>query len=1720
MSMMSLAQTLQAQGRGGDTILAHITPEEARLLESRGGSGSTNPVTGLPEFGFFSDLWNGFKKLVRAVAPIIIPAIAIFQPQLIPMIGTALGASAAIAPIIGAAALSAGVTLASGGDLKQVLTSAALAGVTTYLTPILGKALTPTGTGQLGQVLAGSAATSAGITAIRGGTVKEMLAAAATGAASAYVGNIARDAVAKINNMLQSGAIARASEKPVTDAVFLASDAAQLQAAGLSEKQIADTLKATGADHIAAEYAANRAVAGMAPDTIAANLAANRTTGLYSGAANTRSITAGNNAEIVQRIEDALFAAADARGLADQGLSQADIKQNLMASGMSESSANSLANNAVRGVSADQMAHNLTNAQGYLSGGRLYTNIDAAVDRSIGQVMTDTQRVEYLSQPYENLINSGNMTAEQAAVLSDSGVTVKQAQDLARIGYTGADVVNLVAAGVDPTSLVRLGNTSFSESNINRYLQAGASVNDIATASGLVTANRLTQDTAEKLLLRDFSGSTINAIGNNSRITPDMAANIANSNLSAGTVDRLLSGGWDIKAMTNLAASGTDVNDLVTRNQWDQLRTLTAAPTKPTQPTTPVAPTAPTDPYQALINSGTVSASDAGVLRANGYTAAQVTNLTGLGYSGADLVDMASTGVPAATLQSLANTRFAESTINDLFQAGASANDISTASNLVNANRISLATAETALRRDFSGSTIAAIANSRGATPDTVAQVVNSNLSAATIDRLTSGGWDLNTATRLAGSGTDVNDLVTRNQWDTYRGLAQPTTTAQPTQPTQPTAPTAPVDPYQDLIRTGAVSSTDAAVLKANGYTAANVTALTQAGYTTADLVDMASTGVPASTLTSLANTQFAESAINDLFRAGASANDISTASNLVNANKIYLDTAEQLLMRDLNSSQITAVANRGAAVADLLARSDFSNTAITNLATNTNIDINRAFALADSGVDVNRLLTEGRTTELATQIRNTPMVRDEIGNFRVTSMADLNQEFTAQQSGQRVQDLKFISQDAANLARQGLSQTQIQQLLIADGASSTAASYAAAAAGRGLDATGIERELLGYGRLAIYPEATSTQFATANSADNQLLTGNVSDAAFVAADARQLADQGLSRDQISQLLQSSGVNAGVANYAATYAAQGTSETSITNMIARAYGTQDIYSADTVLASNQRYAPPGTTAVEMSNGSYGYRDTSGNILDVNGNITVRAPYQITSTGNYDAAPGYVFQGPNGPEIVLNSGKTVLLSDYQAAIDSGQPVSVDGMMNTQFRVEIQGGFPKYAGQTGAGTAPPGYRVANPEDVFGPDDSRNAQNPYRTGTYLDRETNTWFTPEDIPPAPPVVEAPVDPYVPIVIDPVTPTNPVQNPPVDLVPGTPGTSSPVTTYNPDTGMYETVIPGTGTNPVAEVVISPTPPTEPVVPTPPVVTPPTEPVVTPPGPVVPTPPVVTPPTEPVVTPPTEPVVTPPTEPVVPGWLPPGSVPYGTTNSGVPTFVTPDGSIYTGTGDYVGSTTPTTPVVTPPTEPVVTPPGPVVPTEPVVTPPGPVVTLPGDGTGGPGTGPVTPVVPVEPPVVEPPVVEPPVVEPPVVEPPVVEPPVVEPPVVEPPVVPPVVEPPYIPVPPPIVPPEEPEFPGWGPVDPLPFRKLPALALPGLNPGFIAPPTYYNTTSPVQSRYYYGPRPYQPGPTFDPQLYNTVPAPAQAWGLQQMYTPINLDQYLQTFAPGPVAPIQR
>jgi hypothetical protein len=54
-------------GRQGDTMLAHITPQEAMMLKRMGGSGSINPYTGLPEF-FLGKVVKGIGKAIKGVA--------------------------------------------------------------------------------------------------------------------------------------------------------------------------------------------------------------------------------------------------------------------------------------------------------------------------------------------------------------------------------------------------------------------------------------------------------------------------------------------------------------------------------------------------------------------------------------------------------------------------------------------------------------------------------------------------------------------------------------------------------------------------------------------------------------------------------------------------------------------------------------------------------------------------------------------------------------------------------------------------------------------------------------------------------------------------------------------------------------------------------------------------------------------------------------------------------------------------------------------------------------------------------------------------------------------------------------------------------------------------------------------------------------------------------------------------------------------------------------------------------------------------------------------------------------------------------------------------------------------------------------------------------------------------------------------------------------------
>jgi len=130
MSLHNLAQQLAAQGRGGDTILAHINPQEAALLKSLGGSGTINPKTGLPEYFGIGNI-TGKKGFLRKTVGDDILGINTSQgtglagsiinnPILAPIAGAALSMIPGVGPLL-AAGLVGGFTGIQSGSLKNGL---------------------------------------------------------------------------------------------------------------------------------------------------------------------------------------------------------------------------------------------------------------------------------------------------------------------------------------------------------------------------------------------------------------------------------------------------------------------------------------------------------------------------------------------------------------------------------------------------------------------------------------------------------------------------------------------------------------------------------------------------------------------------------------------------------------------------------------------------------------------------------------------------------------------------------------------------------------------------------------------------------------------------------------------------------------------------------------------------------------------------------------------------------------------------------------------------------------------------------------------------------------------------------------------------------------------------------------------------------------------------------------------------------------------------------------------------------------------------------------------------------------------------------------------------------------------------------------------------------------------------------------------------------------
>jgi hypothetical protein len=135
---------LAGKGRMGDTMLAHINEDEARLLKRHGGSGTINPETGLPEFfnlgqeisnlgkssvSFAKNPLGTISKGVKTITSspvgriLATAALAAFLgPAAMSVYGVA-GAGLSTAASIGLA--SGAITALGGGSLKDVLRSGA-----------------------------------------------------------------------------------------------------------------------------------------------------------------------------------------------------------------------------------------------------------------------------------------------------------------------------------------------------------------------------------------------------------------------------------------------------------------------------------------------------------------------------------------------------------------------------------------------------------------------------------------------------------------------------------------------------------------------------------------------------------------------------------------------------------------------------------------------------------------------------------------------------------------------------------------------------------------------------------------------------------------------------------------------------------------------------------------------------------------------------------------------------------------------------------------------------------------------------------------------------------------------------------------------------------------------------------------------------------------------------------------------------------------------------------------------------------------------------------------------------------------------------------------------------------------------------------------------------------------------------------------------------------
>jgi hypothetical protein len=202
--------------------------ENPQAGQPRGSGMGTDPFStiALPgEPGFREDTKFSFKSLV----PFIVPVIAIVAPTLLPQIGSALGATGAVAQnAIGSAVVNAGVTAASGGSGSDILRAAAAGGAGGAASTLAGQAIagalpTDTLTGRALEAGAKGAAGAGAGTLVQTGDVGKALQAGALGGLAGGAGELASVAgqrvlpadVSRTTQALVAGGLGGATEAAI-----------------------------------------------------------------------------------------------------------------------------------------------------------------------------------------------------------------------------------------------------------------------------------------------------------------------------------------------------------------------------------------------------------------------------------------------------------------------------------------------------------------------------------------------------------------------------------------------------------------------------------------------------------------------------------------------------------------------------------------------------------------------------------------------------------------------------------------------------------------------------------------------------------------------------------------------------------------------------------------------------------------------------------------------------------------------------------------------------------------------------------------------------------------------------------------------------------------------------------------------------------------------------------------------------------------------------------------------------------------------------------------------------------------------------------------------------------------------------------------------------------------------------------------------------------------